>query len=317
MPALPTDTGIDVTVLIATFNRGRVLARTLTRLRELDTTGLTWQLIIVDNGSTDDTAHVLASAARTLPLLALHHAERGKNRALNAGFTHARGALIVFTDDDVLPDVRWLAELRRAAADWPGHHVFAGQIVPTFPDGTPGWLRDHPFGMGAFARFQPDKPEGPIEALPFGGNFAVRAASVGGVGFNELIGPVAGTDYVAGSETEYLLRLKRAGHTPVYVPTARVEHVIEPEQTTHEWLMTRCFRIGRGMTRLGLAYRFRPPCVFGVPAYLIPHAGKTWLRYLFRGLLGQERRFDAELRYQFLRGGLRELRQMARDGTSA
>jgi glycosyltransferase involved in cell wall biosynthesis len=67
---------VDITVIFATANRAAVLAQTLGHLESLETSGLNWQLIVVDNGSRDSTPDVLAAARQRLPLLALSQPER-------------------------------------------------------------------------------------------------------------------------------------------------------------------------------------------------------------------------------------------------
>jgi len=308
---------LDVTVLLATANRAQLLEQTLGHFESLATDDLTWQIVVVDNGSIDATASVLKHAARRLPLVALRDSEPGKNRALNRGLPHARGELLVFTDDDVVPDPQWLRELVNAAKKWPTYDVFAGRITPRFPPETLEWVRSHPFGEAAYARFDLPQAEGPTETLAFGPNYAVRASVTTRHRFSEQIGPQAGKNYAMGSETEYLLRLQRAGHRTVYVPSAHVEHVIQPAQTTPEWLLGRSFRLGRGLTRLGLSNASRPPRVFGVPSYLVPTIVTTWLRYRLSPLLGSRRHFDVALEYQFLLGSLHELRLLAAEEPGA
>jgi glycosyltransferase involved in cell wall biosynthesis len=304
---------MDISVLFATANRAAILEDTLQHFAALDTTGLAWELVVVDNGSTDRTAEVLAAAGRRLPLTALHEPRPGKNVALNLALTRAHGRLLVFTDDDVVPDRRWLHALHEASARWPARRILAGRIVPRFPEGTPDWVPNCLFSGAAFARYDPPDPEGPIEQLPFGPNFAVQAAAMTGVQYNEAIGPRWGQDYAMGSETELLRRLVERGEKILYVPSAMVEHKIQPGQIDPQWLRGRSFRLGRGLTRLGLVNPPRPPLLFGVPAYLLPTLLRTWLRYLLSPLLGWQRHFDVTLEYDYLRGSLRELRQMSHE----
>ena len=316
-PAGSLEAREDITVILATANRARLLAETLGHFESLDTSGLRWQLIVVDNGSKDDTADVLAAARQRLPLLALSQPEPGKNRALNLGLPHATGELVVFTDDDIVPTRDWLVALAAASRRWPTHDIFVGRITPRFPDATPGWVRQHPFGEAAFARFELSQDEGPTDKLGFGPNFAVRQRVVARYPFSEAIGPRTGANYAMGSETEYLLRLQRAGHKTIYVPSAGVEHVIQSAQTTREWFLSRSFRLGRGLTRLGLVNPVERPQVFGVPLRMFPTLGRTWLRYRLSPLLGWRRHFDVALEYEFLRGSLHELRLLAQEEGSS
>jgi glycosyltransferase involved in cell wall biosynthesis len=313
-PSHSPEAPVDITVIFATANRATLLAQTLGHFEALDTRGLTWQLIVVDNGSKDTTPDVLATAGQRLPLIALSQPEPGKNRALNLGLPHAAGELIVFTDDDVVPGRDWLQILAAASRRWPTHDVFAGRITPRFPDATPAWMRQHPFSGAAYARFELSQEEGPTDKLALGPNFAVRRCVIERHQFSEAIGPNTGQrNYAMGSETEYLHRVQRAGHTTIYVPAARVEHVIQSNQTTPEWLLGRSFRLGRGLTRLGFVNSVKGPRLFGTPVQLLPTVGRTWLRYRLSPLLGWHRHFDVALEYQFLRGSLHELRLLAQE----
>lgn len=305
---------VDITVIFATANRAELLAQTLGHLESLDTSGLTWQLIVIDNGSKDATPDVLAAARHRLPLIALSQPEPGKNRALNLGLPHAAGELVVFTDDDVIPDRDWLQVLAAASRRWPAHDVFAGRITPRFPDATPAWMRQHPFSGAAYARFELPQEEGPTEKLALGPNFAVRRCVVARHRFSEAIGPnAAQRNYAMGSETEYLHRVQRAGHNTIYVPSARVQHVIQSTQTTPEWLLGRSFRLGRGLTRLGFVNPLKRPHLRGMPLQMVPTVVRTWLRYRVSPLLGWHRHFDVAIEYQFLRGSLHELRLLAQE----
>lgn len=310
-------TAVDVSVVLSTVNRAAVLSETLRHFAALDTDGIRWQLLVVDNGSSDTTPEVLRNAPANLPLEALHEARAGKNRALNLALPSIRGGLVVFTDDDVIADPAWLKELLRASRAWPTHGILAGRIIPRFPEGTPQWVRVHPFGEAAFSRYELAQPEGPTDQLPFGPNFAIRASVMTGFAFSEQIGPSAERNYSMGSETEFLLRLQKAGHEIVYVPSAHVQHVIQANQLKPAWLLGRSFRLGRGLTRMGLSNRLQDPLLFGIPAYLVPRLIRTWLRYRLSRPLGWQRHFDIGLEYQFLLGSLHELRLMAGETSAA
>ena len=180
---------MKLSVLISTRNRSHQLHDTLSHLARQRLEGISLQLVVVDNGSTDSTPAVLRAARERLPMVALHEPIPGKNRALNRALEVATGELLVFTDDDVIPADDWLSNLIRVADRWREYPIIGGSVDPLFPDSTPCWLQTHPLGVPAFCRFQPDAPEGPIKLLPFGGNFAVRASLLKGARFAEQIGP--------------------------------------------------------------------------------------------------------------------------------
>ena len=294
---------LDLSVLIATRNRARLLESTLDHLREQELGGIRWEVIVVDNGSEDATQSVLATAGRHLPLVALDEPLAGKNRALNRALEVARGELLVFTDDDVVPEKRWLAELLAAARRWPDCSILAGRIIPALPPSTPAWLRDHPFGVNAFGLFSPPQGEGPLTRLPFGSNFAVRTRAVAGVHLCEEIGP-RGNNYAMGSESALLARLTAQGEQMVYVPSAMVRHVVEEHQIRIAWLLRRSFRAGRGKARLGLD-DFRPVVwLFGAPRYLWRMAASSGIRFALSAFRGEPTRFEAGRKFCFVLGSL-------------
>jgi glycosyltransferase involved in cell wall biosynthesis len=132
---------IDITVLICTRNRADRLARALSSAAEMRIPqDLRWELIVVDNGSTDHTAEVVARFAARLPIRLVQESLAGLSNARNRGVSEARGRYICWTDDDVLIDPEWLASYSAAFARHPEAAVFGGRIEPLLEDPTPGWV---------------------------------------------------------------------------------------------------------------------------------------------------------------------------------
>ncbi len=274
----------DVTVTIATRNRASALRTTLASLERLDTAGLSWQVIVADNGSSDDTAAVLASADQRLPLTTVFEPAPGKNRALNAARELATGDLLVFADDDIVVDPAWLRNLSAAAARWPDINIFGGLIVPEFPADTPDWLKEpgFPHARWTWGTYAPRQDEGPTRETPLGPNLAFRRAVLDGVQWDESIGP-QGTSFAMGSEVELLMRLARRGELFVFVPDARVKHVLRSKQVSESYLEGRAFRCGRGNARLFSRHAPRYP-ILGVPLNVWIRLGASvteWLAHVF------------------------------------
>lgn len=304
-----------LTVLLATRNRAAILRETLGAFCHLQELPSGWKLVIVDNGSTDQTSTVLASFANRLPLQAVSEPTGGKNSALNTGLGLVEGDLTVLTDDDTFPHSDWLVELRKAADTQPACSLFGGAVVPRWESPPPPWVQWLEQGP-TFALTDPSMTEGPIPPyLVFGPNMAIRTAVFqSGVRFDPSIGPKSST-YPMGSETELMQRLSQQGHKAWHVPTAVVEHFIRDYQLRQSWVLKRAIRFGRGQFRLDYMRKYRPyPCWFGVP--------RTFLRQIFeqermiiKAWLKSDHRelFSASWKRNFLWGQVVEARLSYRD----
>jgi glycosyltransferase involved in cell wall biosynthesis len=99
---------------MATHNGADTLPVVLEAYTTLQSPEGDWKLVIVDNGSTDSTNEIIHAFTKRLPLTYAFEPRRGKNRALNTRLASGSGDLIVFTDDDTIPQPDWLKLLRSA-----------------------------------------------------------------------------------------------------------------------------------------------------------------------------------------------------------
>lgn len=229
-----------------------------------------WQVVIVDNGSTDSTPEVVRRFADRLPVTYVLEPQAGKSRAVNAGLRRVTGDLILFTDDDILPPAGWLRQYSAAAASQPDYNVFGGPAVPKWPFEPPPWaVRDNTVKNWCFANADPNDSTGPFNGLLIGGNFAVRTSAQAQIGgFNPDVGPAPGA-YTMGNETDFIERLRRAGHKAWWIQAAAVEHIVRPEQITKNWMLRRATLAGRGEYRLGVTSEGPPRLIAGLPQWVI------------------------------------------------
>jgi GT2 family glycosyltransferase len=115
----------DATVVIATRDRADLLRASLARLATQSAAGR-FDVVVADNGSSDDTAAVIRAAA---PLVrAVYVAEPNRGKARNAGIAAADGRIVVFCDDDTLPPERFVEAHLDAHGD-AVDRVVSGPIV--------------------------------------------------------------------------------------------------------------------------------------------------------------------------------------------
>lgn len=232
---------MKITVAICTWNRSRMLARTLESLRRARVPdGLEWELLVVDNNSTDGTPSVLDAfeGEGELPLIPLFEGTQGKTHALNRAVDAASGDYVVWTDDDVRVAEDWLPAWRDAFDRFPGVGFFGGEIVPEFEGGAPGWLREGlPAVAGVYAATR--MSEGPVRPddphLPYGANLAFRMDVQRKYRYDTRLGRRAGS-LQSGSETDVVRRALRDGVEGRWWPGARVHHLIPPERQTVAYL---------------------------------------------------------------------------------
>lgn len=308
----------DISVIMCTYNRSAILARSLQQMCAMDFTGVSVEIIVADNNSTDNTREVVDGFRQRLPIQYCFEPVQGQNAARNAALRVAAGDLLLFTDDDILVNEDWLREWSRGVGRWPKHDLFGGAILPEWPGEVPGYLADLPFRDMAYCILDPQQEEGPFaKDGPWSGNLGIRHTVFRqqGCRFNQEVGPRPG-DYIMGSESELLLRLKKAGHVPIFLPRVGVRHVISESQLTPQWLYGRSFRYGRAM------WYHAPvengPRMLGVPRYLLRYLIEAlWAR--FKCVLRGDRngRIHETVRYWMVRGHLHQARQSRSEGQRA
>jgi glycosyltransferase involved in cell wall biosynthesis len=308
-----------LTVLFATRNRSGILRNVLESFCHLQSPPSGWKLVIVDNGSTDETAQVIASFAKRLPLHSVLEPKLGKNSALNTGLGLVEGDLTVLTDDDVFPHADWLVQLRKAADAHPECSMFGGAVVPRWEVRPPHWIRwgidpcppKHRICGPLFTLTDPSLQEGPISPwLIYGPNMAIRTGVFrSGARFDSSIGP-NGSSYAMGSETEILLRLSLHGHQGWHVRDAVVEHFVRKEQLNKAWILQRAIRSGRGRYRLSANVKLW----MGIPRHVFLGVSREILYVAIKAvLLRDDSLFRSRLRLNVLRGEAIEARIIGRE----
>lgn len=275
---------MKVTVGICTWNRAKLLDIALARMISLRVPdGVTWELLVVNNNSTDDTEKVLASYEDRLPLRTFFEAAPGKSNALNRAVGEARGNLIIWTDDDVLVDSGWLAAYAAAADRWPDAAFFGGPIEPWFDGEPPAWLKQvYPKVEVAFATRELGKEprlltgEGP---LPFGANLAIRAAVQRRYLYDRNLGPRPNSE-LRGEEMAVIRAMARDGLRGRWVPDARVKHFVPRERQTMLYL--RKYHHGHGLYCARQGGQPGTASVFGFPRWAVAKVLQCELKYQVR-----------------------------------
>ncbi len=260
----------DCSVVVCTYNRAASLADTLRALKAQQVPdSIDWEVVVVDNNSRDDTRAVVEAAAADFPRLRyLFQPLQGLSHARNMGIEAARGPLLLFTDDDVLPEPDWLARvvdgMRRHEADACG-----GYIAPIFEAPPPRWLTERFYGFLAVRTERTD--DYPIESAsqaPFGANMAVKRAVFDRVGLFDVTRGRSGKVLASGEDGELFERILAAGLHAWFIGDARVHHKVEAFRLSKRYLRRWRYQSSRNIAlSRGLAGARR---VCGVPLFVFP-----------------------------------------------
>jgi glucosyl-dolichyl phosphate glucuronosyltransferase len=304
-------------VVIATYNRADFLAETLRHFTR-QTTRRPWELIVVDNASTDATAAVVHELAGSFPVPLTYAFEPipGKYRALNRGIRLASGGIIAATDDDALVAPDWLEQavsaLERLQCDFVG-----GPVRPIWGGPRPEWLPEQSGLHWKVIALQDHGTEtreyGRGISWPLGVNVAYRRDAFERAGlFDPDLGRIAGT-LRNQAQREWHLRARAAGLRGFYVPALVVEHHVPASRLTRNYFRRWCY--WHGISRVILAKRsgcsledpdsgVRAP---GVTPMLVGKALLAMRSFAWRTLRGDEAlAFEHELWLWFLAGAARE-----------
>ena len=300
---------MDISVIVCTHDRSSSLRKVLAGLAaQTGLEGRTWEIVVVDNQSTDDTAAVVREAAARcpVPLRYRYEGEPGKSNALNAGIETAQGAVLAFTDDDVELTPTWLAGLidvmERFDCDGAG-----GPVVPVWSGPPPRWLADDgPYRMhAAVVDFRHGDEPIALDAAPLGANSAYRREVFERFGgFRQDLGHVGRTPLPC-EDTELARRVLRAGGELRYAPGAVVYHDVEPARLNRRYFLDWYKARGRAAAREE-APDHGAARVAGVPRHLIRTFMTSLVRWLFS--VGSARRFFHKLQTWRTAGAIAEAR---------
>jgi glycosyltransferase involved in cell wall biosynthesis len=211
----------EVSVIVATYNRGDVLRGAIESLLRAET-ATTYEVIVVDNNSTDNTRQIVEELQAKSPVDLFYYFEtqQGVSYARNVGVAHARAPILAFTDDDIRPAPDWISSITESFKRFPAADCIGGKVLPDPSIEFPNWLTEQHWPPLALLNLGDAPMVLDVEhgAGLVGANFVVRASALKEVGlfYPELQRVKGGIGSL--EDTELQIRLSRAQKRLMYLP---------------------------------------------------------------------------------------------------
>ena len=248
---------MDVSVVVPTHNRSDLLPETLSHIAaQRPPPELAWEVVVVDNGSTDDTAEVARAAwpeDAPVGIRVVREPELGLSHAHLHGFAEARGELVSWVEDDnwIAPD--WVELVWQTMREHPEVGACGGFNEPDCEGGAPSWFADH---QSAFAT-GPQGDGGDItegRGYLWGAGLTVRKSAWRHLidnGFRPLLVDRRGSaNYNSGGDSEICFALRLSGWRLWFEPRLRLRHHLLRHRL--DWSYLRRLVRGVGASSLGL-----------------------------------------------------------------
>lgn len=234
-----------LSVVICTYNRADLLSHTLQDICKQNIDQADYEVIVIDNNSSDHTRSVVEEISRCNPHISIRYIlelQQGHTFARNRGWQEAHGEYIAYADDDCQIPPQWLA----VARDVITQHVpsaFGGPYFPFYNTPKPRWYQDryatHEHGSHA-------RPLKEGEYLDGMNIFFRKSVFLDIGGFQTTLG-MSGKRIGYGDETEVLIRIRkmRPDELIYYDPRLFVHHLVRPEKLRLSWIIRSFLAAGR------------------------------------------------------------------------
>lgn len=235
-----------ISAIICTHNRADYLGAAIDSLlrQDCEASDIPFEVLVVDNASTDHTREVVEARVIDRRLRYLYEPVTGLSVARNTGAKAARGPVLAYLDDDAEASPQWLRRLHEAFVDNDRLAIAGGRVTLLWPPGRsrPRWLSDglteplgaYDLGDRAIAIRDPGQ-------TPRGLNYALRRCFLDEVGgFDPSLGRV-GTKLLSNEELMMTEQAIARGWQVGYVPDAHAAHNVAPERLQPRWFFKRAW----------------------------------------------------------------------------
>lgn len=300
---------MQLSIIICSYNRASYIGAALDALYQQTASLEQFEVIVVDNNSTDNTPAIFKTWRENHPngqFYYITEAQQGASFARNTGAALAKTDWLCFIDDDAIAYPNYVSQVIRHTYDQPFVVGFGGRIIPKYIPEEPKWMSYYVSSLVGNFDYAPKACAFEKGKYPLESNMIVSKKAFDLVGgFNTAIPGVMGKMRIGGEGKELFYKIMSLGHTIYYDPSIIVDHVVEVRKLTSEYLYRVASGIGRGerartkainqkaYIKKIIEYQFKlgAAIILGVKYALEGNPAKTWPVIQFRidalkGLLG-------------------------------
>jgi len=239
-----------VSVVICSYNRAAYIGGALDSLYQQTASKDDFEVIVVDNNSTDGTEQVVSKWRSENREGYFHYStetNQGASYARNTGAQLAKGEWLCFMDDDAIATPSYIENIIKHIHAKPEAIGFGGRIIPKYIPSEPIWMSYYVSSLVGNFDYAPTSCAFENGKYPIESNMIVKKdiyESIGG--FNTALPGVVGTLRIGGEGKELFYKILALGHTIYYDPSICVHHVVEVKKLTSEYMYRVASGIGRG-----------------------------------------------------------------------
>ena len=291
---------MKLSIVICSYNRAQYIGDALDSLYKQTTSLSDFEVMLVDNNSTDGTPEVYKSWREIHPegnFQYLTEHQQGASFARNTGAAHAQSDWLCFMDDDAVAFPDFVANIIKHTQEKPTIVGFGGKIIPKYIPEKPVWMSYYVSSLVGNFDYSPVPCAFKKGKYPLESNMVIKKSVFDQIGgFNTTLPGVMGTLRIGGEGKELFYKVIGLGEEIYYDPNIIVYHVVETNKLTKEYLYRVASGIGRGerirtlsistfsytMKLIEYFFKLGAGVVLGIKYAMMGKAAQSWKVIQFR-----------------------------------
>ena len=237
-----------ISVILCTYNRQKYIYNVLRSIAENTLPHDQYEIVLVNNNNTDDTAAECRRFSGDYPDIAFRYCvetNQGLSYARNRGIRESQGDLLAYVDDDATVNPQYLESYATFFARHPQAVAAGGPILPVYETEEPRWMSHYTRQLITGRLYHGDSErQFPRDSYPGGGNACYRRSVFDTIGlFNVELGR-KGNSLIGAEEKDLFDKMNSHNMKFYYIPTAILYHIIAPYKLTDDYFERLTYGIG-------------------------------------------------------------------------